>query len=89
MTAVEIVDNAVMLAIPGAMDAYLSSPLFWGSLTFSLLVAGVAAFPVNRWLISRGRGHAVAHGHHGGHQAPGPSGHAAHYQRLMDGARHE
>ena len=60
----EIVDNAIMLIIPGAMDAHLDSPLFWGSLGAALLIAGAAAFPVNRWLISRGRGHAVVHGHH-------------------------
>ena len=60
----EIVDNAIMLVIPGAMDAHLDSPLFWGSLGAALLIAGAAAFPVNRWLISRGRGHAVVHGHH-------------------------
>ena len=59
----EIVDNVIMLAIPGAMHAGLRSPLFWGSLTVALLIAGVAAFPVNRWLIARGRGHAVVHSH--------------------------
>ena len=63
----EIVDNAVMLLIPGAMDAGLSSPLFWGSLAFALVIAGVAAYPVNRWLIARGSGHAVVHAHHGHH----------------------
>ena len=63
----EIVDNAIMLLIPGAMHAGLRSPLFWGSLTVALLIAGVVAFPVNRWLITRGRGHAVVHRHHGGH----------------------
>lgn len=63
----ELVDNAVMLAIPGAMDAPLTSPLFWGSLAFSLLVAAIAAFPVNRYLIARGGGHALVHQHH---QAP-------------------
>ena len=63
----EIVDNAVMLLIPGAMDAGLSSPLFWGSLAFALVIAGVAAYPVNRWLIARGAGHAVVHAHHGHH----------------------
>ena len=63
----EIVDNAIMLAIPGAMHAGLGSILFWGSLAIALLVAGAAAFPVNRWLIARGRGHAVVHQHHGGH----------------------
>jgi len=60
----EIVDNAIMLAIPGAMDAGLISSLFWISLAAALLVAGAAAFPVNRWLISRGKGHAVVHEHH-------------------------
>jgi len=60
----EIVDNLVMLAVPGAMDAHLSSPLFWGALAFALVVAGVAAYPVNRWLIARGSGHAVVHAHH-------------------------
>ena len=65
IAVMEIVDNAIMLVIPGAMDAGLSSPLFWGSLAFSLAVAALAAFPVNRWLISRGKGHAVVHAHHG------------------------
>ena len=64
ITVMEIVDNAIMLAIPGAMSAGLDSGLFWGSLAVSLLLAGVAAFPVNRWLIARGRGHAVVHAHH-------------------------
>jgi hypothetical protein len=53
-----------MLVIPGAMDAHLDTPLFWGSLGAALLIAGAAAFPVNRWLISRGKGHAVVHAHH-------------------------
>ena len=61
----EIVDNAVMLVIPGAMDAPLDSALFWGSLVVALVIAGTAAFPVNRYLIARGRGHAVVHLHHG------------------------
>ncbi len=69
ITVMEIVDNAIMLAIPGAMTAGLGSPLFWGSLAFSLAVAAVAAFPVNRWLIARGKGHAVVHAHHGAHGA--------------------
>ena len=60
----EITDNAVMLAVPGAMDAGLADPLFWGSLAVALAVAAAAAFPVNRWLIARGRGHAGAHAHH-------------------------
>ena len=57
----EIVDNLIMVLIPGAMDAGLASLLFWGSLAGSLIVAGLAAFPVNRWLIARGKGHAVVH----------------------------
>ena len=65
ITIMEIVDNALMLLIPGAMNAPLDSARFWGSLAFSLLLAGIAAFPVNRWLIARGRGHAVVHAHHG------------------------
>jgi uncharacterized protein DUF4396 len=66
ITVMEIVDNAVVLAIPGAMEAGIADALFWGSLAFALAVAWVAAFPVNRWLISRGLGHAVVHGqmHH-------------------------
>lgn len=64
ITVMEIVDNAIMLVIPGAMDAPLDSPLFWGSLAIALAVAAVAAFPVNRWLIARGKGHAVVHAQH-------------------------
>lgn len=62
----EIVDNMIMLGIPGAMDAPLDSVHFWASMAVSLVLAGVAAYPVNRWLIARGRGHAAVHGHHGG-----------------------
>jgi hypothetical protein len=65
IVVMEIVDNAIVLAIPGAMEAGLGDALFWGSLAFALAVAWVAAFPVNRWLIARGRGHAVVHAHHG------------------------
>ncbi len=65
ITVMEIVDNLVMLVVPGAMEAGLASLLFWGSLAFALAVAFVAAFPVNRYLISRGKGHAVVHEHHG------------------------
>jgi hypothetical protein len=65
ITVMEIVDNAIMLLIPGAMEAGLDNLRFWGSLAFALLVAGAVAFPVNRWLIARGRGHAVVHEHHG------------------------
>ena len=64
ITIMEIVDNAIMLALPGAMDAPLTSLYFWSSLGFALLVAGIAAFPVNAWLIRRGRGHAHVHAHH-------------------------
>jgi hypothetical protein len=64
ITVMEIVDNGIMLIIPGAMDAHLDNPLFWGSLAVALGIAWVAAFPVNRWLISRGRGHAVVHSAH-------------------------
>jgi len=64
ITVMEIVDNAIMLVIPGAMNASLDSLLFWGSLALSLAVAAFAAFPVNRWLIARGKGHAAVHAHH-------------------------
>ena len=60
----EVVDNAIMLLIPGAMDAGLDNFRFWGSLAVALLIAGAFAYPVNRWLISRGKGHAVVHAHH-------------------------
>lgn len=64
ITIMEIADNTLMLVIPGAMDAPVDSLHFWASMTVALAVAGVAAFPVNRWLIARGRGHALAHAHH-------------------------
>ena len=64
ITVMEVVDNAVVLVIPGAMEAGLASLLFWGSLAFALAVAFVLTVPVNRWLIARGRGHAVVHGLH-------------------------
>jgi hypothetical protein len=66
IAVMEIVDNGIMLAIPGAMHSGVGSLLFWGALSFALVVAGVVAFPVNRWLITRGKGHAVLHnsGHH-------------------------
>ena len=65
ITVMEITDNAILLIIPSAMAANLNEPLFWGGLALSLAVAGVVAFPVNRWLIGRGQGHAVVHGAHG------------------------
>src|SRR5438552_9937877 len=61
ITTMEIVDNAVVLAVPGAMDAGLADILFWASLAISLALAFVAALPVNRWLIARGLGHAIVH----------------------------
>ena len=67
ITVMEIVDNIIIVVIPGAMDAGLGNLLFWGSLAIALAVAFVAAFPVNRYLISRGKGHAVVHQHHGHH----------------------
>jgi hypothetical protein len=68
IAVMELVDNAVVLALPGAMEAGLGSLLFWGSLSFALAVAFVAAVPLNRWLIARGKGHAAVHrtGIHGG-----------------------
>jgi hypothetical protein len=65
ITSMEIVDNLLLLVIPGAMAAGLVSGLFWVSLAVSLTVAFVVTVPVNHWLISRGRGHAVVHQMHG------------------------
>jgi len=62
----EIVDNAIMLLIPGAMDAGPTSLGFWAALAAALLIAGAVAYPVNRWLIRRGKGHAVVHAQHAG-----------------------
>ncbi|HEY7794521.1 MAG TPA: DUF4396 domain-containing protein [Gaiellaceae bacterium] len=67
ITIMEIVDNAIILLIPGAMEAGLTTLLFWGSLAVALLIAGAVAYPANRWLIARGRGHAAVHAHHGHH----------------------
>ena len=63
----EVVDNAILLLIPGAMAAGLVDPLFWGSLVVALAIAFVVTLPVNRWLIGRGLGHAAVHGAHEGH----------------------
>jgi hypothetical protein len=80
ITVMEIVDNLIILVIPGAMEAGLGSLLFWGSLAFALAVAFVAAFPVNRWLIARGKGHAVVHEyHHSQHN---------HYSQNNDHSQH-
>lgn len=64
IATMEIVDSAIILVVPGAMAAGLGDPLFWGSLAFALLIAFFAAVPVNRWLIGRGKGHAVVHAYH-------------------------
>jgi hypothetical protein len=64
IAVMEIVDNAVLLIIPGAMEAGLADPLFWGSLAFALAVAFVVTVPVNRAMIARGKGHAVVHEYH-------------------------
>jgi hypothetical protein len=68
IAVMEVVDNAIMVAVPGAMEAGLGNVLFWGSLSVALVVAGMVAFPLNRWLIARGKGHAAVHetGIHGG-----------------------
>ena len=72
IATMEVVDNTIVLLVPGAMDAGLGDLLFWGSLAFALATAGVVAVPVNRWLIARGKGHAVVHetGIHGGPPIP-------------------
>jgi hypothetical protein len=64
ITTMEIVDNLLILIVPGAISAGLGDPLFWWSLAIGLLIAGVVAYPVNRWLIARGKGHAAMHAHH-------------------------
>ena len=67
IAVMEVVDNVFMLIVPGAMDAGILQPLFWGALFGSLLLAGIIALPVNAWLIARGRGHALVHRSHEGH----------------------
>jgi len=67
IATMEIADNAFMLAVPGAMSATLDSTLFWISLLTSLVIAYAVAFPLNRWLIGRGKGHAVVAEYHHGH----------------------
>ena len=64
IAVMEVIDNAVVLVVPGAMDAGLTSWLFWGALAFSLAVAFVVTTPFNKWMIGRGRGHAVVHAYH-------------------------
>ncbi|MEU6882981.1 DUF4396 domain-containing protein [Streptomyces sp. NPDC046712] len=64
IAVMELVDNGVLLLIPGAMDAHLSDALFWGALAFAFLVAFLITTPVNKWMIGRGKGHAVVHQYH-------------------------
>jgi hypothetical protein len=79
IAVMELVDNTVMVAVPGAMDAGLANGLFWAALAFSLAVAFVVALPVNYWMLGRGKGHAVVPGH--GEGSPG------HGHRLDGGDR--
>jgi hypothetical protein len=81
----EIVDNVIMAAIPGAMQAGLGNLLFRGSLAVSLAVAFVVTVPVNRWLIARGRGHAVVHRHHHAGHGQAAADHASHGERPPTG----
>ena len=67
ITTMEIVDTLIILIIPGAIAAGLADPLFWGSLAVALLIAGACAFPVNRLVLARGKGHAVVHRYHHAH----------------------
>jgi Zn-dependent protease len=67
IAVMELLDNLVVVAVPGAMNAGLTSALFWGSLAASLVVAFLLTTPVNRWMISRGKGHAVVHHYHHAH----------------------
>ncbi len=64
IATMELADNAFILAVPGAISAGLNTSLFWISLFVSLIVAFAVAFPVNKWLIGRGKGHAVVHEYH-------------------------
>jgi hypothetical protein len=64
IAVMEIIDNAIVLGVPGAMEAGLASVLFWGSLAFALAAAFVVTVPLNRWMIGRGKGHAVVHAYH-------------------------
>ncbi len=73
IATMEVLDSLAMLLIPGAMDAGLGDLLFWASLAGALFLAFWAAFPVNRWLIARGKGHAVVHQFHEGHGGDAPA----------------
>lgn len=78
IATMEVVDNLVMISIPGAMNAGLVNPLFWISLTLSLVAAFIAAFPVNRYLLSHGKGHALTHQYHNGHDEHADHNHEGH-----------
>lgn len=71
IASMEVVDNAVMALIPGAMDAGLVDPVFWVGMAIALVAAFLAAYPVNRYLLARGKGHALTHGYHGAVEATG------------------
>jgi hypothetical protein len=64
IAVMELIDNAIMLSVPGAMGAGISSLIFWASLAFALAVAFVLTWPLNRWMMGRGKGHAVVHAYH-------------------------
>ncbi|HEY1119180.1 MAG TPA: DUF4396 domain-containing protein [Acidimicrobiales bacterium] len=92
IVVMEVVDNSVMAVIPGAMDAGLVSPVFWIAMMIALAAAFVAAFPVNRALIDRGKGHALHHAHHADQDHPAHEAHEghdqgehAHHDRAGDG----
>jgi len=88
IAVMEIVDNATIVVIPGALDAGLTDVLFWASLIGSLVIAFVITVPVNRWMIARGRGHAVAHEFHHAHSdhaAPADQGTSGHGLRAGHG----
>ncbi len=75
IATMELVDNAFVLLVPGAINAGLATVLFWWSLTVSLVLAFAAAFPLNRWLIARGKGHAIVHQYHNHHEGELPHAH--------------
>lgn len=86
IATMELVDNAVMAIIPGAMNAGLVNPLFWISMMIALTAAFVAAFPVNKYLLQRGKGHALMHKFHAGHVH---QDHAAHDHSAHKGHSHD
>ena len=89
IVVMEIVDNLVMALIPGAMSAGLVDPIFWIGMMIALAAAFVAAFPVNRALIDRGKGHALHHQHHGAGDHEGHGGHQAHQAQGDHGTEHQ